>query len=206
MTAPQPRKQARQARARITCQAILEAAARILETDGPGALTTNAIAVRAGVSIGSLYQYFPNKEAILATLIRDKRHELLQGMRETTARAAQMPAEQAIDALIRAGMVHQVTRPRLALELEALEPHLALEQETRALAAEMAGLIVPTIRRINPMATPAEAQDVIAICKGLMHANSHTGRADKDPHAESLFAKCLRAVLGYLHHPDPHPS
>ena len=67
-------------------------------------------------------------------------------------------------------------------------------------------LIVPTIRRINPSATPAEAQDIIAICKGLIHANSQAGREDNELCAESLFAKCLRAVLGYLHHPAPHPS
>ncbi len=49
-------------------QVILEAAARIFEERGTTAATTDAIAERAGVSIGSLYQYFPNKESLLATL------------------------------------------------------------------------------------------------------------------------------------------
>ena len=61
-----PRKTPRQSRATATRDAIVEAAARILEADGMGGFNTNAIAARAGVSIGSLYQYFPAKDAILA--------------------------------------------------------------------------------------------------------------------------------------------
>ena len=52
--------------------AILEAAHRILETSGNAGLTASAIAATAGVSVGSLYQYFPNKEAVLAALIEDR--------------------------------------------------------------------------------------------------------------------------------------
>jgi AcrR family transcriptional regulator len=64
------RRSPRQTRSRATWEAILEAAAQILERHGAAALTTNRIAERAGVSIGSLYQYFPNKHAVLAELIR----------------------------------------------------------------------------------------------------------------------------------------
>lgn len=68
--AKKPRRQPRQSRARFTCDAILTATAQILETQGEAALTTNAIAERAGVSVGSLYQYFPNKDAILIEIAR----------------------------------------------------------------------------------------------------------------------------------------
>jgi AcrR family transcriptional regulator len=64
-----PRKQPRQARARVTRDAILVGAERLLGREGPEALTTNRIADEAGVSVGSVYQYFPNKQAIIAALV-----------------------------------------------------------------------------------------------------------------------------------------
>ncbi len=54
-----------QARARFTVEAILDAAGEILRTQGVDAVTTRNVAARAGVSVGAVYQYFPNKEAIL---------------------------------------------------------------------------------------------------------------------------------------------
>ncbi|UOX90174.1 TetR/AcrR family transcriptional regulator [Amycolatopsis sp. FBCC-B4732] len=65
----QPRKQPRQVRAELTRERILTAAARVFAEHGYAAGTTNRIAERAGISIGSLYQYFPNKDSILAELL-----------------------------------------------------------------------------------------------------------------------------------------
>lgn len=65
----QPRKQPRQVRAELTRQRILTAAAHVFGEHGYAAGTTNRIAEQAGISIGSLYQYFPNKDAILAELL-----------------------------------------------------------------------------------------------------------------------------------------
>src|SRR5687767_7904108 len=60
-----PRIDPRHSRARATVDAIIVAAARILADHGYAGLTTNKVAQRAGVSVGSLYQYFPSKESIL---------------------------------------------------------------------------------------------------------------------------------------------
>ena len=65
-----PRKIPRQRRSRETVDVIIEAAAHLLASRGWAASTTNHIAARAGVSIGSLYKYFPNKAAILAEVAR----------------------------------------------------------------------------------------------------------------------------------------
>ena len=65
---PQPRKQPRQARSLATVEAILEAAARVLAERGYAATNTNLVAERAGVSVGSLYQYFPNKDSLITAL------------------------------------------------------------------------------------------------------------------------------------------
>jgi AcrR family transcriptional regulator len=64
------RKAPAQARAQATVEAILQAVAHILTRQGYDALTTNLVAQRAGVSIGSLYQYFPNKDALLMALAK----------------------------------------------------------------------------------------------------------------------------------------
>ncbi len=83
MTLPQPRRLPVQARARATFEAILEASARVLVERGYDAASTNRVAEVAGVSIGTLYQYFPNKEALFVALIErhfDEQVELLQRM------------------------------------------------------------------------------------------------------------------------------
>ena len=70
------RRSPKQARSRATWEAIVEAAAQIVERGGAEALNTNEVAERAGVSIGTLYQYFPDKQAILLAAAR---RELGQG-------------------------------------------------------------------------------------------------------------------------------
>jgi AcrR family transcriptional regulator len=63
-----PRKIPQQSRAEQTVATILEAAARVLESKGLDGLNTNLVAQRAGVSVGTLYQYFPGKDAIIVAL------------------------------------------------------------------------------------------------------------------------------------------
>src|SRR5687767_4509087 len=65
----EPRRKPRQVRAELTRERILTAAAHVFAEHGYAAGTTNRIAERAHISIGSLYQYFPNKDAILAELL-----------------------------------------------------------------------------------------------------------------------------------------
>lgn len=63
-----PRKRPNSQRAQATVEAILQATAELIESSGYANLTTNHVAQRAGISIGSLYQYFPNKESICRAL------------------------------------------------------------------------------------------------------------------------------------------
>ena len=78
------RKAPRQARSRATIEIILEGAARILGERGWAATTTNAVAATAGVSIGSLYQYFPNKLALVEAVRRRHFDEVLAVLRAAT--------------------------------------------------------------------------------------------------------------------------
>jgi AcrR family transcriptional regulator len=69
------RKKPAQARLEQTVATIIEATAQVLEREGESALTTNRLAERAGFSIGTLYQYFPNKDAILRLLAERERDQ-----------------------------------------------------------------------------------------------------------------------------------
>jgi AcrR family transcriptional regulator len=114
-TALRPRKQPRQARSRLTLAAILTAAAQVFERRGYAGGTTDAIAERAGVSVGSLYQYFPNKDAILVALMERHVEEgtaLLTGLAQEV-RGKPLP----IDVLL-----HRFVDAMI--ELHNREPHL----------------------------------------------------------------------------------
>ena len=69
---PRPRKRPKQSRSLMLVQAIQEACLQILEREGPDQLTTQRIADVAGINIASLYQYFPNKEAVLAEVFDEQ--------------------------------------------------------------------------------------------------------------------------------------
>src|ERR1700683_2815350 len=86
-----PKKAPRQARARTTYASILDATARILVKRGYAELTTNHVAQASGVAIGSVYEYFPDKETMVAELtrrtLREISVELAAGLASTRAAA-----------------------------------------------------------------------------------------------------------------------
>lgn len=98
------RRNPKQARALETVEIIFEATTRILLQDGAASLNTNLIAERAGISIGTLYQYFPNKEAILVAMARRELEAsgkaLLKAISDASAGPQPDLAQHAIRALI----------------------------------------------------------------------------------------------------------
>lgn len=136
------RKIVRQSRARETIDAILEASSRIVTREGVAGLTTNHVAELAGVSIGSLYQYFPGKDAVLHALVQREFNKAVDGHVAfiESLDPATTPIEEAI-----AGLVDQIfdaqkhSRPFLrAILMSVLSiRHLrfTLENDTRVLVA-----------------------------------------------------------------------
>ena len=88
----EPRKIPRQARSRDTFNAIVDACSQVLAAGSYDALTTNGISERAGVSIGTLYEYFPNRESIVAALVANACDRLVTRMRRAIEEAAEMGA------------------------------------------------------------------------------------------------------------------
>jgi AcrR family transcriptional regulator len=108
-----PRKRPRQARSRATVDTVLEATARVLVKRGFDGLTTNLVAEAAGVSIGSLYQYFPNKEALVGALIEKHVEDMTSLCLSELTRVALLPVPQAIRSVI-----------ELMIRAHAVEPEL----------------------------------------------------------------------------------
>jgi AcrR family transcriptional regulator len=108
-----PRKSASQERSRHTVSALLEATARILIAEGFDKASTNRIAEVAGVSVGSRYQYFPSKEALVAALIDRHRQEIMEVVQDELAQAVHRPLEQGIRTLVAVAVTAHRIDPKL---------------------------------------------------------------------------------------------
>jgi AcrR family transcriptional regulator len=191
-TASAPRKTAVQARSARTVEAIVEAAARILETLGFEGYTTNVIAARAGVSIGSLYQYFPNKDAITLALIAREAAALLEDVRQAVVVE---DWHEALDLMIQAAVRHQLRRPGLARLLDLEEGRLAAQGDSGAAGLRSALRLVLERASCELVIIPEAATvDIIGITRGL------TDMVGREPGIgpADLQQRLRRALFGYL--------
>jgi AcrR family transcriptional regulator len=108
-----PRKLPRQERARVTVEAILQATTHILTEKGYDQTNTNLIAELAGVSIGSLYQYFPNKESLMVALMEQHSQEIAALVESKLNHLFDDPPEIAIPELVKAVVAVHSINPRL---------------------------------------------------------------------------------------------
>lgn len=154
-----PVRQAVQARSRNTIEAIVEATARILTRDGWPACNTNAIARVAGVSIGSVYEYFKNKEAILE-LILDRHltsgEAKLAGL--SAAARGGLPLDDVVRLLVEGFVAVHSDNPRLHRVLSAEVPISGRQRQRIAqirsgAIALLAGLLVGRVERPELRAT-----------------------------------------------------
>lgn len=180
-----PRKSPSQSRARVTVEAILEGAAHILEREGSAGYTTNAVAERAGVSIGSLYQYFPNKDALTAALV-DRETQLL--LDDIGAAAGHADPASRMREMVRAAIAHQTRRPALARALDLEEKRLPLHERDRR--------VIDAVGRALPDDGSAgvTVDDLLAIVRAVVDAAGQRGDTD----AQALETRVMKAVNGYL--------
>lgn len=187
------RKTPRQPRARVSVDFILEAAAQVLEARGVTGFNTNAVAERAGVSIGTLYRYFPNKRAILKAL----------ALRETERHAAAVAEIQrqggdgvARDrAMIRAFV--QAFDGRLQARRAAMSALLA-EADHAELAARFAGFGTGVTNAAGRPLSPVQALVLGRAIQGAMRAAVLEG-ADflQSQEFEDELVRLGRGYLGY---------
>lgn len=138
-----PRKRPRQSRSQATVTAILDATARILVERGFAAASTNAVAERAGVSVGSLYQYFPNKDALVSALQARHGEQMMAVIQRALTKAMDATVADALAGLIQATVeahgvdadLHRVLEEQLgSMAVDALRNEYTDVMEDRIVA------------------------------------------------------------------------
>jgi AcrR family transcriptional regulator len=123
----EPRKTARQLRSEVTREIILEAAARVLSKKSLEGFNTNRVAEVAGVSIGTLYQYFPNKESLIAVLIERTQKGYVNQMDQLGHDTEGMPLRDTLLKITKVMLNHKYSEPLLAIALDHQELRLPVE-------------------------------------------------------------------------------
>lgn len=187
-----PRKAPVQRRSAATVEALVEAAARILEREGLDAYTTNAVAARAGVSIGSLYQYFPGKDALTVALMQRETQRFVEDMDRAMAEPDGMVA---LGLLIGAAVRQQLQRPMLARLLDEQEASPALRD-----AVDCDGMDTPVaaiLRRLLPAGDARAAHAAVDLGE-IIHVMVDSAGARGEHDIASLETRLRAAVFGYL--------
>jgi AcrR family transcriptional regulator len=183
-----PRKQPRQARAAATVAAVVEAAARILEAEGLGGFNTNAVAALAGVSIGSLYQYFPGKDAILAALARREAQAFETALDQAMTQTGDLGTTRAVGLLAQVAVAHQAAHPRLSRILDLEEQRLDLGDE----AGARTGAAIARFLAERNLGDAEAAWDILHLARGLIDGALERGAVS------GLEQRLTWAILGYL--------
>jgi AcrR family transcriptional regulator len=167
---PEPaRRSPRQERARQTVEAIFEAAARILEREGLEAANTNHIAEQAGISIGTLYQYFSGKDDIFIAMARRE----LERDREAMQRAVADAPDPSVRGLARASVRTLIARhrDRHAVRRQVMRIHHAhgLDGEHVVSVEDIAGRIGARRRSAErPGISAAEALRLFVVTRSIL--------------------------------------
>lgn len=189
-----PRKSPSQPRSAHTVNAILEGAAHILESLGLEGYTTNAIAERAGVSIGSLYQYFPTKEAVTVALIEREMTVLVQ---EAKQALQHHDRHEALYQLVVVAVRYQMRRPILAALLDFEQHRLSAMMPRSNASASMHAALADFLKGemfSGRVSLDIVASEMMAIISSLTDA---AGRRDDLQHAQ-LIKRIQGALLGYM--------
>ena len=198
-TIPQPRKAPRQARSRHTVDTILEATARVFAVHGYAGTNTNLIAERAGISVGSLYQYFDNKDALIAALHQRHGEHMRQTVATVLAHAAETTLEGQIQALIRALLAAHMVEPALHKMLEREFPYFDAPQADNAADQDIFLRVRALLDAWQDAIAPRDLDLATWVILHIMESMVHAAVIDapRFPEADIEHA-IVAAVMGYL--------
>lgn len=185
-----------QSRGQATVDVIVEAAAQILARQGPAAATTNAVAARAGVSIGTLYQYFSDRESLLQEIGRRHVAEMQAVLAGALAGIDGLALPDAVDRLVAAIVASHRVHPRLH---QALHQSLARDHLDTIDAFEIAveAMVLRALEGRPELDLTAPALTATVLVRGLGGLIRTTLR--RDPERLDDLAVPMRAmILGTL--------
>jgi len=198
-----PRKYASQERSRATVDALIEATARILVREGFDKASTNRIAETAGVSVGSLYQYFPSKEALVVAVMERHNRELMQVVRGALAQVAALPVEQAVPKLVAAAIKAHRIDPKLHRALAEQTPRTGRLANIEAFNREnyqlFRGYLEAHRDEFRTVSLGLAAFVCVTSIEALTHtAVLHHSESFSDETFEALVDEATRLVVRYL--------
>lgn len=193
--AEKTRRIPRQARAASTVDAILTAALQLLEAGGVEQLTTNHVAERAGVSVGTVYQYFADKQAILSALAERRAAAVRDGIAQMLIAQPDLGTVRPIVRALMTGFEGSAgTRRALLDALFHRGGEGVLQQHHQAFFAAIAGKA-----RLDVSLTPESAFVLTHAAVGLLRAASAEPELGLDPQAlENELVRLMEAYLGAL--------
>src|SRR5262245_22071607 len=168
-----PRKSASQKRSRLTVDTLLEATARVLMKEGYDKASTNKIAAVAGISIGSLYQYFPSKEALVAAVIDRHTHELTQVVREALIKVAARSIEAAAHEFVSVGIDAHRVNPELHRVLAEQVPRTGRLENIEAIQRDACTLVRGYLEAHRDELGVADLDVAAFICVTAVEALTH---------------------------------
>ena len=197
-----PRKSASQERSRLTVQAILDATARILVREGFDKASTNRIAEVAGVSIGSLYQYFPSKEAIVAALIDRHNQKVMRAVQGEFAEAVDLPLNDGVRRLVALAVRAHRIDPKLHRALTEQIPRVGRLENVETFSQQNCALFAAYLERRRSEIRVEDLELASFICVTSIEALTHTAVLHRkmlaDGEVESLIEATTRLIFGYL--------
>lgn len=194
------RKRPRQARARVTVDAILEATARVLVAEGYEGTNTNRVAEVAGVSIGSLYQYFPSKQALVSALVERHVREIMDLLAAGLMNAATMNLPDAIRKLVQVMLdVHRV-EPELHRVLAEQLPRVSTPDHHRQTNTTAQAMVKGYLEQRRSELRPGVDLDTAAfILVHSVEAVTHAAVIEQpEMEADRLVREVTDMIVGYL--------
>ncbi|KPU97935.1 TetR family transcriptional regulator [Variovorax paradoxus] len=168
-----PRKKASQERSRATVDALIEATARVLVREGFERASTNRIAAEAGASIGSLYQYFPTKEALVAAVIERHKNDMMEVLRRALVRVAGMPLEQGVRELVALMIDAHRVDPELHRVLVEQIPRIGRLAEVEGFDREVRELVRAYLEAHRAELRPLDLDLAAFVCVSSVETLAH---------------------------------